>query len=427
MSAPWLAPTASGPVDATVTVPGSKSIANRAVVLAALADGPGTVAGLPRGARDLTLMLTALRTLGTDIADLSDTAVRITPGHTRDDVSVNCGLAGTVMRFVPPVAALGATAVSFDGDPRARQRPMGPFLRALRELGIAVSDGDRLPFTVHGTGSVPGGGVTVDASASSQFISALLLTGARFTGGVDVRHRGGPVPSLPHIALTVAMLRDHGVRVDEVATDRRRAEWRVHPGPVTAHDRVVEPDLSNAAPFVALAVVTGGRCLVRDWPAQSRQPPLIPLFEQFGATFRPTAEGMLVSGPDSIRPLTADLRDLGELVPTVTAVCAFASGPSRLSGVGHIAGHETDRLAALAAGFRGLGGRVDSDDDGLTITPQRLHGGAWPTHHDHRMATCGAIVGARVPGVLVADVATTAKTFPGFADTWSAAVAGTAP
>ncbi len=425
----WRAPIAGGPVDAVVHVPGSKSIANRALVLATVADGPSVVSNLPVGSRDLSLMLAALAALGAEVQELAGTAVRIVPPDRREggERRVDCGLAGTVMRFVPPVAALDSADVTFDGDPRARERPMGPMIAALRGIGAAVDDGGRgaLPFTVHGAGGVDGGLVEVDASASSQFVTALLLPGARFRDGVTVRHRGEPVPSLPHIDMTVSMLAEHGVTVSCDTGDRTRATWSVEPGAVLPLDRRIEPDLSNAAPFVALAMVTGGRILVQDWPPTSRQPSSTEVFESMGATFTPTAEGMLVTGPDRITAVDVDLRDLGELVPTLTAVCLFADGPSRLRGIGHISGHETDRLAALADAVAGLGGRVVAEGDGLTVTPTTLHGGRWPTFHDHRMATCGAIIGARVADVLVADVATTAKTFPAFPTTWEAAVRGT--
>lgn len=424
----WRAPTARGPVAASVTVPGSKSIANRALILATLADGPSELTGLPVGSRDLSLMLSALAALGAGIQERGPGTVRITPpdDRTAGPTQIDCGLAGTVMRFVPPVAALGSADVIFDGDPRARERPMGPMISALRAIGADIADGGRaaLPITVRGHGAVAGGTVPVDASASSQFVTALLLPGARFDRGISVRHRGGPVPSLPHIDMTVRMLADHDVTVTADATDRTDAAWSVAPGPIRARDRRIEPDLSNAAPFVALALVTGGTVLVHGWPAVSLQPSSVEVFEAMGARFNATADGMRVTGPDRIAPIDADLRDLGELVPTLTAVAVFADGPSRLRGVGHISGHETDRLAALAEAIEGLGGRVTADPDGLTVTPAPLHGGHWPTFHDHRMATCGAIIGARVPDVVVENVATTDKTFPGFAEAWQSAVDG---
>lgn len=425
----WRAPTASGPVAARVHLPGSKSIANRALVLAALADGPSELAGLPTGSRDLSLMLAALAGLGVLVEFDESGTVQITPpaAGPREPRSIDCGLAGTVMRFVPPVAALGTADVHFDGDPRARERPMGPMISALRTVGADIDEGGRgaLPFTVHGHGDVAGGEVTVDASASSQFVTALLLPAARFRRGITIHHRGAPIPSLPHIDMTVRMLREHGVTVSTDTGDRTRATWSVAPGPIRALDRIIEPDLSNAAPFIALAMVTGGQVLIPGWPEQQGlQPSAVEVFEAMGARFRATAQGMTIIGPDRIAGVDLDLRDLGELVPTLTAVAVFADGPSRLRGIGHIAGHETDRLAALAEAVGGLGGQVAADADGLTVTPTPLHGGRWPTFHDHRMATCGAIIGARVPDVLIENVATTAKTFPDFVPTWQAAFRG---
>ncbi|MFN8126455.1 MAG: 3-phosphoshikimate 1-carboxyvinyltransferase [Candidatus Nanopelagicales bacterium] len=422
----WPAPVADGPVAATVSVPGSKSIANRALVLAALSDGVSRIDNLPSGSRDLALMVAALQELGSSI-DSAGAQVTVRPAAAEGAVAVDCGLAGTVMRFVPPVAALTGATATFDGDPRARVRPMGPMIMAMRQLGIRVDDHDtgRLPFDVTGTGRVPGGAVTVDASSTSQFVTALLLSGARFDRGVDIRHSGAPVPSLPHIAMTVRMLSEHGVTTLVEVEDRSDARWTVPPGTLRPRDRAIEPDLSNAAPFVALAAITGGRVIIPDWPADSLQPagPMIETFETLGAAFAPGPTGMTVTGTGRIRGLHADLRDLGELVPTVAAVAAFADSPSHLMGIGHIAGHETDRLAALAEELSGLGCRTHADSEGLWIEPGPLRGGRWRTYADHRMATCGAILGARVPGVQIEDISTTGKTFPGFADAWTAAVA----
>lgn len=421
----WAAPVAAGPVHATVAVPGSKSLANRALLIAAGAVGPTTVSGLPAGSRDLDLMLGALAALGSTATPRASGTVTLTPGGRDGDVTIDCGLAGTVMRFVPPTAALTTATTRFDGDPRARERPMGPMLDSLRELGISVDSPDgRLPFTITGRGRVPGGEVVVDASASSQFVTALLLSAARFDSGVTVRHRGGPVPSLPHIDMTVRMLAEHGVVVTSDTTDRRRCVWRVEPGPIAARDRLVEPDLSNATPFVALAVATSGMVLIRDWPADSLQPaqPVIEVFSQLGAAFAVRPEGMAVTGTGQIRGIDRDLRDLGELVPTIAALCAMADSPSRLRGIGHIAGHETNRLTALAAELSGLGADVTADDDGLTIRPAPLRGSTWRTYHDHRMATCGAILGSVVPGIQIENVATTAKTFPDFPTVWRDAI-----
>ncbi|GAA4679356.1 3-phosphoshikimate 1-carboxyvinyltransferase [Nocardioides nanhaiensis] len=417
----WPAPVARRPVEATVSLPGSKSLTNRALVLAAIAEGPSVVRRALRS-RDTLLMATALTALGSRV-DTTGEDWRVTPGDLAGPVAVDCGLAGTVMRFVPPVAALATGAVTFDGDPHMRTRPIGQVLTALTMLGVRVDDGGRgaLPFAVHGSGAVAGGQVVLDASSSSQFVSALLLAGARYEQGVDVLHDGKPVPSLPHIEMTVAMLREHGVEVDDAEPDR----WRVAPGPVAAVDHQIEPDLSNAGPFVALAALSGGSLTVRDWPAHTTQAgdALRGLLEQMGCTVSRDAEGLTVTGPAEgragLQGLDADLHDVGELTPVVAALAALASSPSRLRGVAHIRGHETDRLAALAAELGGLGAAVTEHEDGLELRPAPLHGGTFHTYADHRMAHAAVVVGAATEGVLVEDVATTAKTFPDFAGFWS--------
>ncbi len=403
-------------MDARVELPGSKSLTNRALVLAALSDGPSVVHRALRS-RDTELMAAALSTLGSAV-DTSSEHWTVSPGVLRGG-EVDCGLAGTVMRFLPPVAALARGDVSFDGDPHARTRPMAGVLEALRGLGVSVDDGGRgtLPFTVTGTGSVAGGRVVIDASASSQFVSALLLAGARYDAGVTVQHDGPPVPSLPHIEMTVAGLREHGVEVD---TDGSTT-WSVAPSPIRATDVVIEPDLSNAAPFLMLAMTTGGRVRVPGWPARTTQAgdAIRALLSRMGAAVSLDSGGLTVTGGETILGIDADLHDVGELTPAVAALCALASTPSRLRGIGHIRGHETDRLAALSTELRGLGAAVTEHDDGLSFEPAELHGGTFRTYADHRMAHAAVVVGSAVADVLVEDVGTTAKTFPGFADVWA--------
>jgi len=404
-------------VDRVVSLPGSKSLTNRALLLAALASGPSVVRR-PLRSRDTLLMASALTSLGTRIED-TDGDWAITPGAFDRDAVVDCGLAGTVMRFVPPIAGLGTGLVSFDGDEHMRSRPIGQVLSALRDLGVSIQ-GDTLPFSIHGLGSVPGGVVQVDASASSQFISALLLAGARYDVGVDVRHVGKPVPSLPHIEMTVAMLRERGVEVDDSDANR----WAVAPGPIAPIDHAIEPDLSNAAPFLALAAATGGKVRITDWPAETTQPgdELREILALMGCEVALDLDGLTVTGPDRLTGVDLDLHDVGELTPAVAALCALADSPSHLRGIAHIRGHETDRLAALAAELGRLGAEVEERPDGLTIRPGPLHGGVFHTYADHRMAHAGVILGLVVDGVLVEDVATTSKTFPDFAVAWTDAV-----
>ena len=446
MSTPWPAPLANGPVRGLVAVPGSKSVTNRALLLAALSGGPATVSGAPP-TRDTALMVDALRALGVPLTiDGEHVAVGrhggFRGGGADRDCAVDCGLAGTVMRFVPPAAALADGPVRFDGDPRARERPMDTVIDALRALGARI-DGDRLPFTLHAAGGLPGGEVVIDASASSQFVSGLLLSGAGYDKGVTVFHDGKPVPSLPHIDMSVAMLRAAGVEVDdaepkrvlrhprgthacEPGVSRSSYTWRVSPGPVAARDWTVEPDLSNAAVFLAAAALTGGEVTVAGWPERSTQPGvgILPVLEQFGATVSNGPDGLTVRGPDVVHGVDVDLHDVGELTPTIAAVAALATTPSRLRGVAHLRGHETDRLAALATELTALGGAVEETPDGLAIRPAPLRAGQrlWRAYADHRMATAGALVGLVVPGVLIDDVACTAKTIPDFPRRWTALV-----
>ncbi|MCX6406820.1 MAG: 3-phosphoshikimate 1-carboxyvinyltransferase [Propionibacteriales bacterium] len=420
---PWLAPTRDTPVDAQVLVPGSKSLTNRALVLAALADGPSTVSR-PLGSRDTQLMAAALTSLGARV-EKDGMTWRVTPVDRTSTApaAVDCGLAGTVMRFVPPLAALGSAPVTFDGDPHARRRPMGQTIATLRALGVDVDDEGRgaLPFVVRGTGVVEGGPLEVDASASSQFVSALLLTAPAFARGLDLRHVGAALPSLPHVEMTVHELRRRGVAVDDTTPDR----WVVSPGPVRALDVDIEPDLSNAGVFVAAAVATGGRMRVRGWPERTQQAgdAWRWLVEAFGGGVERDGADLVFQGGSSIQGVDLDLHDVGELTPVVAALAALADGPSRLRGVAHLRGHETDRLAALATELNRLGGDVTETEDGLEIRPRPLHGAIFETYDDHRMAHAAVVLALRVPELFVENVSTTVKTYPNFAPVWERLVA----
>lgn len=427
MTLPWPAPhAADSPVKGRLIVPGSKSITNRLLILAALGSEPSTLDGALL-ARDTRLMIAGLQAMGADIT-IADTTIEVSPASKlRGDVEIQCGLAGTVMRFLPPVAALTDGPVRFDGDPQAYQRPLAPLVAALRQLGVTVA-GDQLPLTVHGAGGVLGRNVCIDASSSSQFISGLLLSAARFPEGLGLRHVGGPLPSLPHIDMTVELLRASGVEVSMDTADPTNCVWDVTPEPIQVGAVQVEPDLSNAGPFLAAAMVTGGEVTIAAWPHTTTQAGdrLVDLFTRMGARVRHADDGDLtLSGPpDGPVGLSADLSEVGELLPTIAAVAALSSGPSHLTGLAHVRGHETDRLAALATELRRLGCTVVELPDGLDITPGRLVGATVECYHDHRMATFGAIVGLRVPGVCLSDVTTTDKTLPGFAEVWSALVGG---
>ena len=419
----WHAPAAAGPVRARLRLPGSKSITNRALILAALADGPAVIAS-PLRARDTRLMADALRALGTSIED-SASGWEVRPGPMDHGGQVDVGNAGTVLRFVPPVAPLAAGDVGFAGDPRASQRPVRPLIGALRALGAVIDDGGRgaVPFTVRGAGQLAGGPVTLDASASSQLVSGLLLAGSRYDKGVEVRHQGPPVPSAPHIAMTVGMLRDAGAEVEQQGSAVARPDsWRVYPGPLRPGTVRVEPDLSNSAPFLAAALVTGGTVTIEGWPARTAQPGdrLRELISALGATCALTPAGLTVTGTGTISGITADLRDCGELAPVLTALAALARSPSAFTGIGHTRAHETDRLAALATQINALGGQVSELADGLQIRPRPLVAGPFDSHDDHRMVMAAAVLGLAVPGLTVLNAATVAKTFPGFTTQWAA-------
>lgn len=420
----WPAPTV--PVgyglDATVVVPGSKSLTNRFLVLAALADGPSTLRGTLIS-RDSELMIAALQQLGAKITQGADEGeFHITPinqGHDVGSVTIDCGLAGTVMRFIPAVAALVKGSIIIDGDEGARVRPMAPIIDGLRALGVTVSKDNNgfLPITIEATGAVPGGEITVDASGSSQFVSGLLLAAPRFENGVTLRHEGTSVPSMPHVDMTVEVLQNAGAAVSQPSA----LEWRVAPGPVVANDIHVEPDLSNATPFMAAAMVAGGTVRIPAWPSKTTQPgALAPqIFERMGAKCTLSNGVMTITGTGVINGLGhLDLSAAGELAPTFVALAALANSPTEIHGIAHLRGHETDRLAALTAELNSLGGHCEELSDGLFITPAPLRPGVFHTYHDHRMATAGTIIGLRYPGIEIENVATTAKTVPGFDIMW---------
>ncbi|OAR24724.1 3-phosphoshikimate 1-carboxyvinyltransferase [Streptomyces sp. ERV7] len=432
----WPAPVASGAVDATVTVPGSKSVTNRALVLASLAAEPGWLRR-PLRSRDTLLMAEALRTLGVGIEegvgpDGSGEAWRVIPAGLHGPATIDVGNAGTVMRFLPPVAALADGPIRFDGDPRSYERPLNGVIDALRALGARIDDDGRgaLPLTVHGGGALDGGRVRIDASSSSQFVSALLLSAPRFNQGVEVRHTGATLPSMPHIRMTVDMLRSVGAQVDEPETGGEPNVWRVSPSALLGRDLTVEPDLSNAQPFLAAALITGGKVTIPDWPEHTTQPgdQLRRIFTEMGGSceLTATAEGrcLVFTGSGAIHGIDVDLSEVGELTPGIAAVAALADSPSTLRGVAHLRLHETDRLAALTKEINELGGDVTETADGLHIRPRRLHGGIFHTYDDHRMATAGSIIGLAVEGVQIENVATTAKTLPDFPRMWTEMLTG---
>ncbi|MEV4758265.1 3-phosphoshikimate 1-carboxyvinyltransferase [Micromonospora sp. NPDC049559] len=420
---PWAAPRATEPVTSALRLPGSKSMTARALVLSALADGPSTLLR-PLRARDTELMAGGLRALGAHVSNSDDERWVLRPHPLHGPAQIDVGQAGTIMRFLPPLAGLADAPVSFDGDPSVRSRPLGPLVGALRSLGVRIeaAPGDGLPLTVHGAGGIGGGEVVIDASASSQFVSGLLLAAPGFARGATIRHVGPPVPSAPHLRMTVQMLRAAGAAVDDTVPD----VWAVAPGRLSGRGWEIEPDLSGAVPFFAAALVTGGSVTLLGWPRRSLQPveTLRTLLRQLGGEVTQDTDGLTVRGTGTVHGVDADLSDVSELTPVVAALAALADGPSRLRGVGHIRGHETDRLAALAHELTGLGAEVDEAPDGLSIRPRPLHGGTFRTYDDHRMAHAAAVLGLTVPGIQLTDVGCTAKTLPEFPALWSAMVSG---
>ncbi len=424
----WRTPAAHGPVRARLRLPGSKSITNRALVLAALSYSAAVIRG-PLKARDTSLAVAALRALGCSIREYG-TDLAVSGGlPATGPVRVDVGNAGTVLRFLPAVAALTTASAEFDGDPRARERPVGGLLVALRALGADIDDGGRaaLPFTVRGSGTVRGGSVTLDASGSSQLVSGLLLAAPHFVLGAEVHHEGPPLPSLPHIEMTVRMLRAAGAEV-EAGAGTRPSIWRVRSGPVNLGDFTVEPDLSNAGPFLAAALVTGGSVTVQDWPRDSLQAAdaIREVLTRMGADCSLGPDGLTVTGTGTIRGIEADLRDIPELCLPLTALAALASGPSVFTGVGHTRAQETDRLAAIAKEINALGGDVAEQPDGLTVRPRPLRAGghAFDSYDDHRMVMAAAVLGLAVPGIEVLNAATVGKTFPDFTALWAELVGG---
>jgi 3-phosphoshikimate 1-carboxyvinyltransferase len=460
-NAMWPAPfRGSKPVNARVVIPGSKSVTNRALILAAQATSP-SILRRPLVSRDSELMVAGLRQLGIDVqetevesantsaVDTSGTSAtssgsasatnatkelawKITPAPLKGPAAIDVGNAGTVMRFLPPLAALAQGAISFDGDPRSHERPLGPVIKALEELGISIDHGNRysLPLSLVGTGKIPGGEIDIDASASSQFLSALLLIGPSTVNGITARHVGGELPSMPHIEMTVEMLRDFGATVH---VDAAKKTWRVEPGALHGKDMVIEPDLSNAAPFLSIAMVCGGSITIADWPQKTTQPgdQLRTLLRDMGAQISLNADGLTLTANSEksalrdapkIAGIDVDLHDVGELTPSIAALAALADSPSHLRGIAHLRLHETDRLAALTREINSIGGKVTEEHSALHFDPSVLRAGVFHTYEDHRLATAGAVIGLVTQGIEVENIATTRKTLTDFPGLWKSLV-----
>jgi 3-phosphoshikimate 1-carboxyvinyltransferase len=367
-------------------------------------------------------MIAGLKAIGCGITEDANGDLRITPGKFRGPASVDVGNAGTVMRFLPPVAALATGLIHFDGDARSHERPVGPVINALEELGVTIEHGNKysLPLTINGSGAIKGGTLEIDASASSQFISALLLIGPATQNGITVKDIGKSLPSMPHIEMTIAMLKVFGTKVESSVDQSGRREWHVAPSALQGQDLIIEPDLSNAAPFMAAAMISGGEVLITDWPKQTAQPgdQLRSIFAKMGAKIEFAGTSLKVSGTGKIHGIDIDLHDVGELTPSIAAVAALADSPSSLRGIGHLRLHETDRLAALATELNALGGDVDEEESVLHISPSSLHSGTFHTYDDHRLATAGAMIGLAINGIQVENIATTQKTLPDFPGAW---------
>ncbi len=425
----WTAPASQGPLQAHVRLPGSKSLSVRALQLAAIAHGPSQLHGILHS-RDTRLFAAGLDALGAALSPIDSDPLRVSPiVHTRENsVNIDCGLAGTVMRFLPPLAALSSAPAHFYGDEAARARPLVPLLKALENLGAHISFEETpgcLPFTISGPLRVPEcGWVEVDAQESSQFLSALLLTAPLLDAPLEVR-TPGRVVSTPHIDMTVDALVRRGCRIEKISTSDYVA-WRVEPGRPKPLDEVIEADLSNAGPFLAAAMLCGGEVRIVNWPETTTQAgdAWRKILPAMGARCRREGADLIVHGPaaKAFTGVDIDMSDLGELTPTLAAICACATTPSRLRGIAHLRGHETDRLKALASGLRVAGVQVVEHEDGLEILPQPLRPAAHRAWGDHRMATFAAILGLRAPGTTLDDIAATSKTLPTFPELWRACI-----
>ena len=422
----WSAPFRSGlsaasvPINAKVSVPGSKSATNRALILAAISKTP-SVLRKPLFSRDTDLMVKGLKSLGCKIVEIKTSEgfdYHVTPQQLTGPTQIDVGNAGTVMRFLPPIAAMATGLIYFDGDARSHERPLEPVIKALEQLGVSIEHGNkyRLPLTLNGSGHVKGGEVEIDASASSQFVSSLLLLGPATDNGITVKHIGKSLPSLPHIEMTIQMLKQFGAVVE---VDKNI--WSVKSGSLTGQDLTIEPDLSNAAPFMAAAMICGGSVEILDWPKSTTQPgdQLRNIFASMGAKIKQTGEGLKISAGNAINGIDIDLHDVGELTPSIAAVAALASSQSTLRGIAHLRLHETDRLAALANEINNLGGDVTEGPGELLIKPAKLAASQiFKSYEDHRMATAGAIIGLAVKDLSVENIETTKKTLPDFPGMW---------
>ena len=392
----------------TVTVPGSKSLTNRALVCAALADGTSTITGA-LVADDTAAMSDCLRSLGASVA-WDGTTVTVTGlgGHIAvAEATLDARLSGTTSRFVLPLLALGAGRFTLDGEEQLRRRPMGPSLEALRHLGADVEERGEpghLPVVVQGP--VRGGEAAVRGDLSSQFVSGLLLAAPAMPDGLRVTLRSSLVAA-PFVAMTVEVMRAFGAEVDDLV---------VRPGTYRARDFQVEPDASAASYFLGAAALLGDRVTVEGLGAGSLQGDVgfAGVLERMGATVE-VGDSLTVTG-GALRGIDVDLGDMPDMAQTFAVLAACAEGPSRVRGVAVIRGHETDRITAVVNELRRVGVGAEETDDGFTIEPAPLRPATVETYEDHRMAMSFGLLTLREPGIEIADPAVVAKTFPGFWD-----------
>ena len=414
----WSAPfRASKPISGAINIPGSKSVTNRALVLSALASSPSTLRKGLRS-RDTDLMIKALSSLGIKI-EIEEDLWKITPAPLMGPAGIDVGNAGTVMRFLPPLASLAKGLISFDGDLRSHQRPLAPVIKALENLGVSIEHQGRysLPLVINGAGYINGGEVEIDASASSQFLSSLLLVAPLMKQGLRIKNVGKSLPSKPHIEMTIAMLAQYGAVVDTSIAN----QWSIKPTKLFGVDLVIEPDLSNAAVFMAAPILCGGEVIIKDWPRKTTQPgdQLRQIFSDMGGEIDFVDQGLRVRSTGQIRGIDIDLGDVGELTPVIAALACFANSPSNLRGIGHLRLHETDRLSALKNELTALGAQVIEEESALRINPMPMKAGVFRTYEDHRLATAGALIGLAVKGVEVENIETTRKTITDFPALWS--------
>ena len=408
-----------GPLDARVEVPGSKSIANRVLVCAALAEGVSTLSNVPDG-DDTRAMVGCLRTLGLEVeAEAAGDVVRVHGVGTAwpaEPRTLFAELAGTTSRFVTAVAALGVAPITVDGHPPLRARPFAPLHEALTQLGVDVTPGEtfgNLPATI--TGPPSSGRVEIRGDVSSQYVTALMLIGPELPGGLDLRLTT-PLISRPYVELTASVMSWFGITDVDIAQDR----VRVGPGAYAPASVAVEPDASSASYPLALAAVCGGSVTVPGLGAGALQGDarFADVLAEMGCIVERDDARATVSAGDELRGVDIDMADISDLVPTVAVVAAFASSPTRIRGVGFIREKESDRLGDLSAELAAAGVDVSETDDGLEVRPSshRLRPARLATHHDHRLAMAFAVLGSAGDGIVVEDPDVVSKSWPGF---WS--------